>query len=136
MYFKIFQSMWASDSSIALAMSRLQLQTPQQLHHLFSQKTVNNSNNNHHHHNHSHSHSHGHHKHVGCRHAHHCHNHDTNNNNNNNKNLLSSLQQPRIVVPHPSQLPPVQLKSLPSTPLATKHISTSSYADYENYLFI
>ncbi|XP_024867143.1 myb-like protein AA [Temnothorax curvispinosus] len=130
------KSMWASDSSITMAMSRLNLHdslpihyNPRiennnhlSLHHLAGKTSVTANNNN-------------------------------NNNNNNNiihrdqhhsSSLGSISQTSRIVVSHGTDLPQVQLprlqqfpQSVPSTPLSSKHVVTaSSYADYENYLFI
>ncbi|XP_001601710.2 uncharacterized protein LOC100117487 [Nasonia vitripennis] len=133
-------SMWASDSSITLAMSRLQLhQSPHRHHHYIAQKTNNNNNNNNN-------------NLLSCRHGHlhsHVHNHPTshphgqskndNNNNNGKSGSQSHLhQQQQQQQSRPTSQIQLQqsIKSLPSTPLATKHISTSSYADYENYLFI
>lgn len=125
------KSMWASDSSISVAMSRLNLhgghpthynQEPDNNNHLphYQQKApgsnhMNNNNNNHHHKADQH-----------------------------HSSLGSLNQQPRIVVPHTTQLPQLQLprvqqlpQSVPGTPLSSKHVTTaSSYADYENYLFI
>ncbi|KAJ8687235.1 hypothetical protein QAD02_023029 [Eretmocerus hayati] len=116
------KSMWASDSSIALAMSS-HVHVPNLIHHTSTTTTTNSDKNN----NSSLSNSCGSIK-------------------QSSPSLLSSLSQqqlqhPRIVVPHPSQLQPIKttqplMKSLPSTPLATKHIATTAYADYENYLFI
>lgn len=75
----------------------------------------------------------------------------TNNNNNNivhrdqhhSASLGSINQTPRIVVPRSAELPQMQLprmqqlpQSVPSTPISSKHVTASSYADYENYLFI
>ena len=119
------KSMWASDSSISMAMSRLNIH--------------------------------------GSHQAHYNHTHDNNNHlslyqhkdpasiNNNNihkvdqhhLSLGSLNQQPRIVVPHATQLPQLQVprvqqmpQSVPTTPITSKHVTPSSYADYENYLFI
>ncbi|XP_028044910.1 uncharacterized protein LOC105839846 isoform X1 [Monomorium pharaonis] len=126
------KSMWASDSSITMAMSRLNLHDSLpisynsriennnhlSLHHLAGKTSI------------------------------------TANNNNNNNNIIhrdqhhsSSLgsisQSSRIVASHGTNLPQVQLprlqqfpQSVPSTPLSSKHVTASSYADYENYLFI
>ncbi|XP_015428573.1 PREDICTED: uncharacterized protein LOC107185418 [Dufourea novaeangliae] len=128
------KSMWASDSSISVAMSRLNLHGSHPAH--YSQPhdnnrmslyhkdapSINNNNNNN--------------------------NHNNNNNNihkvdNHHLSLGSLNQQPRIVVPHATQLPQVQMsriqqlaQSVPSTPITSKHVTASSYADYENYLFI
>lgn len=132
------RSMWASDSSITMAMSRLNLHdslpihyNPRiennnhlSLHHLAGKTSVIANNNN-------------------------------NNNNSSNNNIIhggqhhsSSLgsisQTPsRIFVSRGTDLPQVQLprlqqfpQSVPSTPRSTKHVTASSYADYENYLFI
>ncbi|XP_058796007.1 uncharacterized protein LOC131666926 [Phymastichus coffea] len=116
------RSMWSSDSSITLAMSRLQLQqSPHHHHHYFVPKSISNNNNNN--------------NLLTCRHGHvHSHNHvhphsDSNNNSSNNSNNGNKQQQQQ-------QQQQLQLKSLPATPVATKHISTKSYADYKNYLFI
>ncbi|XP_046425729.1 putative uncharacterized protein DDB_G0277255 [Neodiprion fabricii] len=120
------KSMWTSDSSITMAMSKLQLHSNKQ---------------NHHHNQHLH---------------HHNHNNNNNNNNNNNSSSKNNhnnnvhrqihqnnnvgghvqmlpVQQSRVVIPHVSQI----TKSVPSTPLTGKHVSASSaYADYENYFYI
>lgn len=121
--------MWASDSSITMAMSRLDLRdglpnynarldnnNHLSLHHLagkVSVTAINKNNNN-----------------IIHRDQHHL-------------SLGSINQMPRIVVPHAADLPQVQLprvqqlpQSVPSTPLSSKHVTASSYADYENYLFI
>ncbi|XP_032683517.1 uncharacterized protein LOC116849940 [Odontomachus brunneus] len=125
------KSMWASDSSITMAMSRLNLHdglpsyNPRldnnnhlSLHHLAGKVSVtainkNNNNNN-----------------IIHQNQHHL-------------SLGSINQTPRIVVPHAADLSQVQLprvqqlpQSVPSTPLSSKHVTASSYADYENYLFI
>ncbi|XP_028521712.2 uncharacterized protein LOC107996187 isoform X3 [Apis cerana] len=118
------KSMWASDSSISMAMSRLNLHGTHQTHY-----NQGNDNNNHL---------------ALYQHK------DTSSINNNNLHKidphlsLGSLnQQARIVVPHATQLPQLQIprlqqlpQSVPSTPISSKHITTTSYADYENYLFI
>ncbi|XP_011158035.1 uncharacterized protein LOC105194677 [Solenopsis invicta] len=127
------KSMWASDSSITMAMSRLNLHdslpnyNPQiennnhlSLHHLAGKTSVVAKNNN-----------------------------NNNNNNNIHRDQYHSLslgsigQSSRIFVSHGTDLPQVQLprlqqfpQSVPSTPLSSKHVTASSYADYENYLFI
>lgn len=116
--------MWASDSSISVAMSRLNLHGNHQAQ--YNQPRDNNN-------------------HLAL------YNKDAASINNNNIHKvdnhhlsLSSLnQQSRIVVPHTTQLPQVQVsrvqqlaQSVPSTPLSSKHVTPSSYADYENYLFI
>lgn len=120
------KSMWASDSSISVAMSRLNLHGP---HHQGSHYNQGNDNNNHL---------------ALYQHR------DTSSINNNNihkidqhLSLGSLNQQPRIVVPHATQLPQLQIprlqqlpQSVPSTPISSKHITATSYADYENYLFI
>ncbi|XP_018346464.1 PREDICTED: uncharacterized protein LOC108751032 [Trachymyrmex septentrionalis] len=126
------RSMWASDSSITMAMSRLDLQDSLPIH--YNTRIENNN-------------------HLGLHHLARK-NSVTANNNNNNNNVIhrdqhhsSSLgsisQTSRIVVSHGTDLPQVQLprlqqfpQSVPSTPLSTKHVTASSYADYENYLFI
>ncbi|XP_078032924.1 RA domain-containing protein rau [Augochlora pura] len=120
------KSMWASDSSISVAMSRLNLHGSHQTTHYHQQHDNNN-------------HLSSYHKEPAT----------INNNNNVHKadnhhlSLGSLNQQPRIVVPHASQIPQVQVsrvqqlaQSMPSTPLTSKHVTASSYADYENYLFI
>ncbi|OAD61132.1 hypothetical protein WN48_01200 [Eufriesea mexicana] len=120
------KSMWASDSSISMAMSRLNLHGSHQAHY-----NQGNDNNNHL--------SLYQHKDASS----------INNNNNIHKidqhhlSLGSLNQQPRIVVPHATQLPQLQIprvqqlpQSVPSTPISSKHITASSYADYENYLVL
>ncbi|KOX69224.1 hypothetical protein WN51_04259 [Melipona quadrifasciata] len=117
------KSMWASDSSISMAMSRLNLHGTHQAHY-----NPGNDNNNH----------------LSLYQQ-----KDTSSINNNNihkidqhhLSLGSLNQQPRIVVPHATQLPQLQIprvqqlaQSVPSTPISSKHITASSYADYENYL--
>lgn len=124
-----FQSMWASDSSI-MAISRLDLHDSPPIH--YSTRLDNNN-------------------HLSLHHlAGKTVNITTNNNNNNiihrdqhHSSLGSINQAPRIVVPRSTDLPQVQLprvqqlpQSVPSTPISAKHITASSYADYENYLFI
>ncbi|XP_015610475.1 uncharacterized protein LOC107275149 [Cephus cinctus] len=111
------KSVWTSDSSITMAMSRLHLHAARQPHHNLMK---NNNNNNHHHNNNNNNHHHS-----------------------KNNNLSSIVQQSRIVVPHSSQIPQLQLPrvqqlplSMPTTPLASKHVTTTSYADYENYFYI
>lgn len=123
------QSMWASDSSIALAMSRLQLQTPIHHHHFFNHSKnhmmLYRLNNQHQHH-------------ARC----HLHNKnqtninsDSNNNNSNNIKQINNIgqnQQTCIVRPQMQTL-----KNLPATPMTiTKHIPTESYVDSDNYLYI
>ncbi|KAG7188780.1 hypothetical protein KM043_008395 [Ampulex compressa] len=118
------KSMWASDSSITMAMSRLNLHGEHQA--CYDLKADNNNHLSHY-------------PLVGKTGG-------ANHNNNNNKmeqrhlSMGSINQQPRIVVPHSTQLqlPRVQQlhQSVPSTPISSKHVTTSSYADYENYLFI
>ncbi|XP_043265369.1 uncharacterized protein LOC122404990 [Colletes gigas] len=119
------KSMWASDSSISMAMSRLNLHGNHQAHYhqthdannhlaMYQQKdhaSINNNN-------------------IHKMDQHHL-------------SLGSLNQQPRIVVPHATQLPQLQVprkqhlpQSVPSTPITSKHVTASSYADYENYLFI
>ncbi|KAK2585611.1 hypothetical protein KPH14_010237 [Odynerus spinipes] len=136
------KSMWASDSSISMAMSRLNLHGDhRQSHyahpsennnHLLLHQLPNNNNKNNN-------------------------NNTSTANNNNNVHKLDqqhhhhlslgsiSQQQTRIVVPHTTQLPQLQLsrvqqqqlaQSVPSTPLSSKHVTTAAYNDYENYLFI
>lgn len=115
--------MWASDSSISVAMSRLNLHGSHQAHY---GPTVDNNN------------------HLALY-------KDSASINNNNIHKLdqhhlslgSLTQQPRIVVPHTAQLPRLQVprmqqlpQSVPSTPITSKHVTSSAYADYENYLFI
>ena len=112
--------MWASDSSITMAMSKLQMHDA---HHqrLCSQKNIHHNNNN----------------------NHLLHHYGYNNNNvksGQNHLTTSSMShqhQTRIVSPHSTQLPHVQQlpKSMPSTPLSSKH-PTMAYTEYENYLFI
>ncbi|XP_029674497.1 uncharacterized protein LOC115242383 [Formica exsecta] len=123
------KSMWASDSSI-MAISRLNLHDSPPIH--YSSRLDNNN-------------------HLSLHHlAGKTVNITTNNNNNNiihrdqhHSSLGSINQTPRIVVPRSTDLPQVQLprvqqlpQSVPSTPISAKHITASSYADYENYLFI
>lgn len=125
-----FQSMWASDSSITMAMSRLDLQDNLPIH--YNTRIENNN-------------------HLGLHHLARKNSVTANNNNNNvthrdqhhSSSLGSISQTSRIVVSHGTDLPQVQLprlqqfpQSVPSTPLSTKHLTASSYADYENYLFI
>lgn len=131
--------MWASDSSITIAMSRLDLRDNLPLH--YNPRLDNNN-------------------HLSLHHlavkagvaANNKNNNNNNNNSNNNNNIirdqhhssLGSLNQPsRLVLPRSADLPKIQLprvqplaQSVPSTPLSTKHVTASSYADYENYLFI
>ncbi|XP_031827724.1 RA domain-containing protein rau [Nomia melanderi] len=118
------KSMWASDSSISVAMSRLNLHGNHQ-----AQYNQAHDNNNH----------------LPLYHKDAA---SINNNNihkvdNHHLSLSSLNQQSRIVVPHATQLPQVQVsrvqqlaQSVPTTPLSSKHVTASSYADYENYLFI
>ncbi|XP_017891918.1 uncharacterized protein LOC108632103 [Ceratina calcarata] len=114
------KSMWASDSSISVAMSRLSLHGNHQAHHfqsadnnnhpsLYQSKDASSINNN-----------------------------NVHNIDQHHLSMGSLNQQARIVVPHATQLPRVQQlpQSVPSTPISSKHITASSYADYENYLFI
>jgi len=122
--------MWASDSSITMAMSRLDLHNSLPIH--YNSRIENNN-------------------HLSLHHLVGKANVTTNNNNNNiihrdphhSSSLGSISQSSRIVVSHGTNLPQVQLprlqqfpQSVPSTPLSTKHVTASSYADYENYLFI
>ncbi|KYM80703.1 hypothetical protein ALC53_08872 [Atta colombica] len=124
------RSMWASDSSITMAMSRLDLQDNLPIH--YNTRIENNN-------------------HLGLHHLARKNSITANNNNNNvihrdqhhSSSLGSISQTSRIVVTHGTDLPQVQLprlqqfpQSVPSTPLSTKHLTASSYADYENYLFI
>ncbi|EGI60028.1 hypothetical protein G5I_11817 [Acromyrmex echinatior] len=124
------RSMWASDSSITMAMSRLDLQDSLPIH--YNTRIENNN-------------------HLGLHHLARKNSVTANNNNNNvihrdqhhSSSLGSISQTSRIVVSHGTDLPQVQLprlqqfpQSVPSTPLSTKHVTASSYADYENYLFI
>lgn len=128
--------MWASDSSITMAMSRLNLHDSLPTIH-YNPRIENNN-------------------HLSLHHLAGKTSITANNNNNNNNNIIhrdhqhhsSSLgsisQTSRIVVSHGTDLPQVQKlprlqqfpQSVPSTPLSTKHITAASYADYENYLFI
>ncbi|KYQ52896.1 hypothetical protein ALC60_07974 [Trachymyrmex zeteki] len=124
------RSMWASDSSITMAMSRLDLQDSLPIH--YNTRIENNN-------------------HLSLHHLARKTSVTANNNNNNvihrdqhhSSSLGSISQTSRIVVSHGTDLPQVQLprlqqfpQSVPSTPLSTKHVTASSYADYENYLFI
>lgn len=120
--------MWASDSSITMAMSRLDLHDNLPIH--YNSRIDNNNHLSLHH--------------LAGKTA------ITSNNNNNiihrdqhHSSLGSINQTPRIVLPHKPDPPQVQLprvqhlpQSVPSTPLSSKHVTASSYADYENYLFI
>lgn len=171
--------MWASDSSITLAMSKLQFHDSH--HQYFNSKGV--VNNNHLAYRH---HCPVHNRISICQHQHHPNLHinniakntniiNSNNNNNSSNNLNNNsntqknnnlnneklqndqsnstdqqLQpaqtQTRIILPPQTRLDLSQVqiqpclrataKSLPSTPLTTKHISTKAYSDYENFLFI
>lgn len=124
------KSMWASDSSITMAMSRLNLHDSLPIH--YNPRIENNN-------------------HLSLHHLAGKTNVTANNNNNNvihrdqhhSSSLGSISQTSRIVVSHGIDLPQVQLprlqqfpQSVPSTPLSSKHVTASSYADYENYLFI
>ncbi|XP_018376659.1 PREDICTED: uncharacterized protein LOC108769934 [Trachymyrmex cornetzi] len=124
------RSMWASDSSITMAMSRLDLQDNLPIH--YNTRIENNN-------------------HLGLHHLARKSSVTANNNNNNvihrdqhhSSSLGSISQTSRIVVSHGTDRSQVQLprlqqfpQSVPSTPLSTKHVTASSYADYENYLFI
>lgn len=106
------QSMWASDSSISAQMARLQLHNGHP--HLCSH-TINYNNNRDHHRSQT--------VHIRCKHQN---NNQTANNNNNIKSQQIGTALPKKSLP----------KSVPSTPLSSKHVSASNYADYENYLFI
>ncbi|XP_014235756.1 nuclear transcription factor Y subunit gamma [Trichogramma pretiosum] len=128
------KSMWASDSSITLAMSMVHLQSPPAAlannthhhHHFFNHQSNKNRLIYNRPHNHLHHHHH-HHHHPDC-------------NNNKQKQQQQQQQQQHQQQQQQQQLIMVQspqgLKSLPTTPVAQKHISTTSYADYENYLYI
>ncbi|XP_011630717.1 uncharacterized protein LOC105422861 [Pogonomyrmex barbatus] len=124
------KSMWASDSSITMAMSRLDLHDSLPIH--YNSRIENNN-------------------HLSLHHLAGKTSVTANNNNNNNiihrdqhhSSLGSISQTSRIVVSHGTDLPQVQLprlqqfpQSVPSTPISSKHVTASSYADYENYLFI
>lgn len=129
-----FQSMWASDSSITMAMSRLDLRDSLPMH--YNPRLDNNNHLSLHH--------------LAVKTGVAANNKNNNNNNNNithrdqHHSSLSSINQPpRIVLPRSADRPKIQLprvqplpQSVPSTPLSTKHVTASSYADYENYLFI
>ncbi|EZA52354.1 hypothetical protein X777_09024 [Ooceraea biroi] len=122
------KSMWASDSSITMAMSRLDLRDTLPTH--YNSRIDNNN-------------------HLSLHHLAGKTSVIVNNNNNNNNNIhrdqhhssLGSINKsPRIVLPHTpdrSQVQRMQLpQSVPSTPLSSKHLTASSYADYENYIYI
>ncbi|KAL0119042.1 hypothetical protein PUN28_009575 [Cardiocondyla obscurior] len=125
------KSMWASDSSITVAMSRLNLHDGLPIH--YGSRIENNN-------------------HLSLHHLAGKAGIVVSSNNNNNihrdqhhSSSLGSIssQTSRIVVSRKADLPQVQLprtqqfpQSVPSTPLTSKHVTASSYADYENYLFI
>ncbi|XP_011880812.1 PREDICTED: uncharacterized protein LOC105569198 [Vollenhovia emeryi] len=128
------RSMWASDSSITMAMSRLNLHDSLPTH--YNPRIENNN-------------------HLSLHHLAGKTSVTANNNNNNNNIIirdqhhsssLGSISQTSRIVSHGTGLPQVQLprlqqfpQSVPSTPLSvkhSKHVTASSYADYENYLFI
>ncbi|XP_012229557.1 uncharacterized protein rau [Linepithema humile] len=129
------KSMWASDSSITVAMSRLDLRDNLPIH--YNPRLDNNNHFSLHH--------------LAVKAGVAANNKNNNNNHNNNiihrdqrhSSLGSINQPPRLVLPRSTDLPKMQLprvqplpQSVPSTPLSTKHVTASSYADYENYLFI
>ncbi|KAF7998547.1 hypothetical protein HCN44_010955 [Aphidius gifuensis] len=135
------KSMWASESTISAAISRLHLHNSHRLHHL-SQQTINDgkqmpsitvTNNNSH-----------------CMLLRQCHKNNNCNNNNNNRhnhnlNLSQNIEKSGITkrefmkpdskrITKLSNLSP---QSLPSTPLtSTKNLTTSRYMDYDNYLYM
>lgn len=129
--------MWASESTISAAISRLHIHNSHRLHHL-SQQTINAgtklspiTNNSH------------------CGLLRQCNkNNNISHRHNHNLNLCQNMEKAAITSHHQEckktssdsrlmKLSSLTPQSLPSTPLtSTKHLSTSRYTDYENYLYI
>ncbi|XP_011296798.1 uncharacterized protein rau isoform X1 [Fopius arisanus] len=130
------KSMWASETTISAALSRLNIHNNHRLHHL-SQQSLNDANppptastNNAH-----------------CMLLRQCPKHKSNRHmHNHTYNSIQSIglsgstsQQQDCgtsVVPRVTKLSGLMPQSLPSTPLTSKHLATPGYADYENYLYI